>query len=199
MISAALVPWTMIGLRAALCPLILWATHTGWIGRWLAAIVLFALVDDIYDGILARHWNCDTPTLRLADSIADTIFYLGVLGALWMRKPEVLRSNRFLFAAVLILEASRYLFDLSKFGKAASYHSYMAKAWGLLLAAAMVGVFAFDSLRSLVPLALLWGIAVNLEGLTMSMMLPRWKNDVKTVPVAWRLRRQMLSEEPVSR
>jgi hypothetical protein len=58
------------------------------------------------------------------------------------------------------------------------------------------------TLKTAIPwtmVALVWGIFVNLEGLTMSLMLPRWKNDVKTLPAAWRLRKQMLSEEPVLR
>jgi len=190
------IPWTMIALRALGSPLIVSGAKRGWPGMWLAAIVLFALVDDIFDGILARRFHCETPTLRLSDSIADTIFYLGVLAALWLRTPELLKGNWILFAALLSLEAARYVFDLWKFGKAASYHSYLAKAWGLLLAAAMIGGFALDSLRFMIPTALLCGIIVNLEGLAMSVMLPRWKNDVKTLSAALRLRKQMLSEEP---
>ena len=92
------------------------------------------------------------------------------------------------------LEGARYIFDLKKFGRAASYHSYMAKAWGLILAAAMVGVFAFGGFRVMVPIAAAWGILVNLEGLTMSIMLPRWKNDVKTLPRAFALRKNMLND-----
>jgi hypothetical protein len=34
---------------------------------------------------------------------------------------------------------------------------------------------------------------VNLEGLAMSLMLPRWKNDVKTLGRAWELRKSMLN------
>ena len=99
-----------------------------------------------------------------------------------------------MIAVLFALEAARYIFDLKKFGRAASYHSYMAKAWGLILAAAMVGVFAFEGFRLLVPIAAAWGILVNLEGLTMSIMLPRWKNDVKTLGRAWQIRKSMLSE-----
>lgn len=188
----------MVGLRGVLCPLILWAAHAGLSGQWLAFMVFIALVDDVYDGILARRWNCDTPALRLYDSIADTIFYLGVLGALWLRKPEILRSDWVFFATLLTLEGARYVVDFRKFGKAASYHSYMAKAWGLLLASAMVGVFAFDNSKYLVLAGLFLGIAVNLEGLAMSLILPHWKNDVRTLAKAWKLRQQMLAEEPVS-
>ena len=46
----------------------------------------------------------------------------------------------------------------------------------------------------MVPIAAAWGILVNLEGLTMSIMLPRWKNDVKTLPRAFALRKNMLND-----
>lgn len=84
----------MVGLRVALCPLIFLGARLHWAGLWLALIVLVALVDDSFDGILARHWHCETPTLRLSDSIADPVFYLGVLGALFLRSPEIVLANR---------------------------------------------------------------------------------------------------------
>jgi CDP-diacylglycerol--glycerol-3-phosphate 3-phosphatidyltransferase len=186
--------WAMVGLRIVLCPVIVWGAKQSWSGAPLALIVVIALVDDIYDGVLARRWGWDSPTVRLWDSLADTVFYLGVAGAVWISEPEVIRANWILFAILFALEGARYVFDLLKFGKAASYHSYMAKAWGLLLAAAMIGVFALARLRILVPVALIWGIAVNVEGLAMSVLLPRWKNDVKTLWLAWRLRKTMLSQ-----
>src|SRR6202042_1974651 len=40
--------------------------------------------------------------------------------------------------------------------------------------------------------ALMLGIACNLEGLAMSMVLPVWRKDVKTIRVAWQLRRQIV-------
>jgi len=188
------VVWFMVMLRVVLCPVMVWGARAGWRGAWLATIVVIALVDDIYDGVMARRWNCDTPAVRLWDSLADTVFYLGVTIALWIREPEVLRRNWLLIAILFALEGARYVFDLWKFGKAASYHSYMAKVWGLLLAAAMVGVFALRGLQVLVPIAAAWGIAVNLEGITMSLILPRWKNDVKTLPRAWALRKSLRSD-----
>jgi hypothetical protein len=90
------------------------------------------------------------------------------------------------------LQGLRYAFDLFKYRKTASYHSYLAKAWGLIIAVTVIGVLAFDGLRPLVRVALGWGIAVNLEGLSMSLMLPQWANDVKTLGGAWALRKRML-------
>jgi phosphatidylglycerophosphate synthase len=183
------VVWAMIGLRVLLCPTIILGARSGWAGAWLAGIVIVALVDDIFDGVLARRWGCDSASLRLADSIADTIFYLGVAAALWIRNPELLSGNKWLFAILFGLEGVRYIFDFWKFGKAASYHSYMAKAWGVILAAAMIGVFALGRARVLVSIALMWGITVNIEGFIMSLLLSQWKNDVKTLSAAWVLRK----------
>ena len=122
------VVWSMVALRVLLCPVMVWGAETGWNGIWLAAIVVIALVDDIYDGVAARRWDCDTPTMRMSDSLADTVFYLGVAVALWIREPDVLRNNWILISVLFGLEGARYIFDLKKFGRAASYHSYMAKA-----------------------------------------------------------------------
>ena len=184
----------LVGLRVLGCPLIVFGAWRDWDGRWLGAIVVVALVSDIYDGILARRWGGETAGLRMSDSVADTIFYLGVVWALWVREPQVLRGNWRWWVGLFVIEGVRYGFDFWKFGKAASYHSYMAKAWGLLIAVAVVGVLSFGGLRWLVWVALVFGIVVNAEGLAMSLMLPRWKNDVKTLGRAWVLRKEMLAE-----
>jgi len=188
------IPWMLVGLRVLGCPLIVFGAWRDWDGRWLGAIVVVALVSDIYDGILARRWDGETAGLRMSDSVADTIFYLGVVWALWLREPQVLRGNWRWWVALFVIEGVRYGFDFWKFGKAASYHSYSAKAWGLLIAVAVVGVLSFGGLRWLVWVALVFGTVVNAEGLAMSLMLPRWKNDVKTLGRAWRLRKEMLAE-----
>jgi phosphatidylglycerophosphate synthase len=189
------IPWGMIAGRALGGPLIVFGAWRGWSGGWLGAIVVLALVSDIYDGILARRWDGETAALRMSDSTADTIFYLGVVWALWIREPGVLRENSWWLVGLFGIEGFRYGFDFWKFGKAASYHSYMAKAWGLLLAVSVVGVLSFGGLRWLVWVAIVFGIVVNAEGMAMSLMLPRWKNDVKTLGRAWKLRKRMLAEE----
>jgi phosphatidylglycerophosphate synthase len=193
------IPWMMIAGRVLGCPLIVIGAQRGWAGGWLGATVVAALLSDIYDGILARRWGCETTALRMSDSVADTIFYLGVVVALWLREPQVLRGNWRLLVGLFAIEGFRYVFDFVKYRKAASYHSYMAKAWGLLIAVAVVGVLSFGGLRWLIWVALGFGIMVNFEGLTMSLMLPRWKNDVKTLRRAWALRKEMLSEETALR
>lgn len=181
-------------LRLALAPSIVWAAVARWPGSALSTIVLIALLSDIYDGVIARRLACETAAIRVADSLVDTVFYLGVLAALWLRKPEVVRSEWPLLAVLLSLECVRYLVDLSKFGKTASYHSYLAKVWGLVMAIALILVFASSAGGVLLVLALVLGIVSDMEGLIISLVLPRWQHDVKTISRALALRRAMLLE-----
>jgi phosphatidylglycerophosphate synthase len=187
------IPWLMAAARAALGPFVILGQVNHWSGITLAGLIVAALLSDISDGILARRWHCDTPALRLSDSMADTVFFLGVAVALWLRNPQLWRTHWALLATLMALEASRFIFDIAKFGKPASYHSYLAKTWGLLLAIAVTAEFATPQASPLIVAALLLGIVCNLEGLAMSLILPDWANDVKTLRAAWNLRTILLT------
>jgi hypothetical protein len=52
------IPWALIGLRAVACPLLAVGAWRGWAGEWLGAIVVVALLSDIYDGVSATRWGC---------------------------------------------------------------------------------------------------------------------------------------------
>jgi CDP-diacylglycerol--glycerol-3-phosphate 3-phosphatidyltransferase len=191
-IGKEMIPWLMAAGRAALGPVLVVGTKCSWNGAVLAAMVVGALLSDIFDGVLARRWKCDTAGVRLFDSMADTVFYLCVAAALWMGQPEVLRHYAGLLILLLILEAQRFALDFIKFGKPASYHSYLAKAWGLTMAVGVVAVFWTRHPSPILSCALWLGVACNLEGLMMSAILPVWVRDVKTLRVAWQLRRDLV-------
>src|SRR5580693_9475508 len=120
------IPWMMASARAALGPVLIVGAACSWNGFTLAGIVVGALVSDIYDGVLARRWRCDTAGVRLFDSMADTAFYACVGVALWIGLPQVWRENVGLLAVLLAAETAAFAVALAKFGKPASYHSYLA-------------------------------------------------------------------------
>ena len=180
----------MVAFRFLLGPTIFWLAARAWSGFLLAACVSFGTCSDILDGILARHWQVETRQLRIADSLADTVLYLGATAALWLRYPAVVRANRFLLITLIGLEVTRYLFDAVKFGRTASYHSFLAKGWGLLLATTFIVLLGFGAGKWLVTVSLVVGIACDTEGLCMSLLLPTWHYNVRTVWHAIRLRQK---------
>jgi phosphatidylglycerophosphate synthase len=185
------IPWAMAGARAALGPLLAIAAHFAHPQPWLGAMILAGFLSDVFDGIIARRWGVESDGLRVADSAVDTLLYVGVLVAMVERHPEALWQRAWLLGALLGLEVTRMAFDWGKFRRMASYHSYASKAWGIVLAAAAIAALCFDGGFWILTLALAWGVLCDLEGLAMSVLLPEWTCDVKTLGRAIILRRQM--------
>jgi phosphatidylglycerophosphate synthase len=189
----AAIPWCMVVFRCLLGPAIAIVARLAHPQIWLGAMIAAGFLSDVYDGILARRWKTDTDALRVADSAVDIVFYLGILAAVVERHWPAVRERWGLLIAVLSLEVIRMVFDWLKFRRMASYHSYTAKAWGILLAAATVALLCFDSSSWILTLALAWGIVCDLEGLAMSLILPKWTRDVKTLSRALAIRRCTLA------
>jgi CDP-diacylglycerol--glycerol-3-phosphate 3-phosphatidyltransferase len=187
------IPWLLVFLRLALAPLMLWVAKGRLHERTdFAVILIAALISDIGDGMLARRWGCSTIRLRVADSAVDTVFYLGVAAAVILQYPQVFRANVILLLVLFVFETARYCLDYLRFRRMASYHSYLAKAWGLLLTAASVSLLCFGRFPFMATIAIAWGILCDAEGLAISLILREWTPDVKTLAKALELRRSVL-------
>ncbi|HVN94090.1 MAG TPA: CDP-alcohol phosphatidyltransferase family protein [Terracidiphilus sp.] len=188
------IPWWMVGFRALAGPSIaVLAMRMPRPQLWLGGLIAAGTVSDIYDGILARRWRTETAALRVADSSADIVFWLGILTAAIVRHGAELRARLGLVIVVLVFEAIHLSFGWLKFGRMPSFHTYSAKLWGALLAAAAIALLGFDRWAWLVTVSLLWGIACEAESLTIAIVLPEWTYNVKTLRRAIALRREMLA------
>ncbi len=173
-----------------MAPVLVMVALSGWHAEVAFGVILVAgVLSDIFDGILARRWNTASARLRVADSAVDTVFYVGVGAAVLIRFPNIVRNNLNLLLVLVALEILRHCLDFIRFRRMASYHSWLSKAWGLLLVAASVSLLCFGHFPWLVSLALAWGIACDLEGLAVSMILPSWQPDIRTLARAWPVRR----------
>lgn len=190
------IPWSFVVFRFLLGPaLFLAAREPAIASAWMGVMIVAGFVSDIYDGVLARRWGTASSALRIADSGVDIVFYLGVLAALVQRHWPAIHARLGLIAAVLALEGINVLVSFIKFRRMASYHSYAAKFWGFLLAVATFTLLMFGQGTWLLTLALAWGIVNELEVLAMSLLLPVWTPDVKTLARAIAIRRQVLARQ----
>ncbi|MGD0483990.1 MAG: CDP-alcohol phosphatidyltransferase family protein [Gemmatimonadales bacterium] len=175
----------LTGLRLVLGPVLVLMAYRGTAGVPAGIVCLAAFASDYFDGVLARRWGVDTPAVRRFDSATDTVFFLCAAWGAWLLHADLLRPWVWMALAIVALEIARYAFDFAKFRREAAYHAWSAKAWGLSLFAALVALFGFGSATPLVPLALVLGIVADAEGLAISLVLPVWTHDVKSV---WRAR-----------
>ena len=183
------IPWSLVLLRLVLAPVavaIAWADLPRVI--WLAQGAAAAL-SDIYDGKLARRWGTVTPGLRQADSVVDSIYAVGVGVSFLIAEPEIARAHAPAILLVLGLELARYPLDWLRFGRGASYHAWSARLFGITLIPATFFVMGFGWAGPLLWIALAIGVWSELEGVAISLVLPRWTHDVPHFGAALAIRR----------
>lgn len=188
-IRKEMIPGAMTALRAALGPVMIAGAACNWSGVALACMAASAAIADIYDGRLARRWKCDSPRIRFFDTMADTFFYACVGVALWLCRPQLWHACVRLIAAMLAVEGFRWLLEIAKFGKPASYHTSLARFWGVVMAVGVVTALATTRGSALIDAAMVVVIACNLEGIAMSLVLPVWTRDVRNFRAALEIRR----------
>jgi phosphatidylglycerophosphate synthase len=149
-------------------------------GRLAAAILVTGFVTDVYDGVVARRFGVAVAGLRRLDSTVDTVFYIAAAWCLWRLQPNAMISHRWLIGAVIATQVINHAFEIWKLGREASYHAWSAKAWGAALFAALMLLFVAGD-DSLLTLALTVGLVSHAENFCITLLLPEWRHDVKSL------------------
>lgn len=181
-------PLLLTALRAALAPLMVLLALLHPVRAAFGACLLTGFLSDVFDGIIARRLAVATPRLRRLDSAADTLFYLAVAVCAWRLCPQALTRRAGLLGLLLALEVARYLLDWLRFAREASYHSWSAKLFGVLLFAGCFALLARGSDNATLTAALWCGIFSDLEGVAITLTLRQWRTDVPTLwhALQWR-------------
>src|SRR4029078_9149921 len=140
----------------------------GFAGPLVAGLLLAGFLSDVFDGVVARRQGVATPMLRYADTLIDTFFYLAAAVAMRVSVPQVFAGVRLVVVALIIIHVSRTTFELTKYGRIASYHMWSSRALGILMVTAMTVVFVTGRPSALVTATLWFAIANELEGFAAS-------------------------------
>lgn len=178
-------PEVLIAFRAACAPAIFVLACFGFPGALLAGILLAAFVSDIFDGMIARRMGCASANLRHADTLVDTAFYIAAAVAMYVAVPRVFAGSTLPLTLLIVTHVSRTTFELTKYGRIASYHMWSSKALGVVMVTAMTVAFLTGRPSVLVTVTLWFTVLNELEGFAASLILPRWQTDVPSVVHAW--------------
>ena len=189
MSAKAAVPLVLTAVRALLAPVLVLLAWFHPDRAAFGACLVLAFLSDVFDGIIARRLGVASPGLRRLDSLADTLFYAAAVCAAWRLHPAVIVEHADGLLALAALEIARYAFDLAKFRREASYHMWSSKLWGIFLFVGFFALLALGRAGAEVELAIYVGIAADLEGLAISIVLRQWQPDVPTLVHALRQRR----------
>lgn len=156
--------------------------------RWFLGVAVAALLSDAIDGTLARRLGAASETGRLLDSWADLLIALtAVVGAtlLW---PETMRREAIYLAIVLAALVMPNAYALVRFHRLLGYHTLSAKTSGVLLSVGAVLMF-IGVTPVLFRAAAVVESLVALEYIGISVLVPAWTGEIKTIWHAWQLRR----------
>ena len=182
------VPWMLILLRMLIAVSLVADAADGMTSAWFVVGFLIAAGSDIIDGMIARRLHVATRGLRLLDSYADGLLYGAVFLSLWFVHPHILRAFAVPLITLVITQAASWAWCWLKFAQVTSYHSYLAKAWGLTLILSTVRLFGWGRAGWSLWLVIVVGIASHFEDALITWCLPHWTHDVPSVLAAWRLR-----------
>jgi len=121
-----------------------------------------------------------TPALRRYDSLTDVIYYLFILGAVWLLCPVVIRLW-WLVALILVSEAAVILLCYAKFGRYPATHSYLAKLFGLCLLAGLIALLVFDAGSWTIFTLTAIALAANSEIIAIHLLMDKPPVDVKSI------------------
>lgn len=182
-------PILLIATRLLLCPIVLMLAQYGESYRfWIGALLVFGVLTDIFDGIIARKQNTATEKLRRMDSQADLIFWLGILMTACILNKNFLHHNWIGITFLIGLEIACYATSLLRFGRETCTHSYMSKLFGITLTLAFFFEIVAGYSGWLFFTMVTVGCLSQLERIIITLALRDWTHDIPSVVHAFKLR-----------
>ena len=129
----------------------------------------------------ARRFNVSTERLRRLDSLADQIFWILIGVATFIECPDFFYSNHIKLIVLLGVEALTYAVSYLRFKKEVATHAIASKIWTLILFATLIEVVANCQSGLLFQLFFYVGMITRIEIILITIILPKWTNDVPSV------------------
>lgn len=162
---------------------------TGWLQMPTLFFILFGLMllSDALDGIIARMLNQTSELGARLDSYGDILTYLSTPLAAWWLWPDLIKEEFNYIIAAIIIYVLPAVFSLLKFGKLASYHTWITKISAVLMSAGVVMLLGFDN-NLLFHFAIYFLVIEMVENIVITMILPEQKSNIHSIWHAWKER-----------
>jgi len=144
----------------------------------IVAIMIWAILSDIFDGIIARRLNISTQRLRRLDSSIDQVFWICTLVGTFIMCRTFFETNYAQFFIILSLEGITYLISFLRFRKEVATHAILSKFWTLTILGTLIQVVLSCSSVMIFNVCFYFGILTRIEIMAILLILKEWTNDV---------------------
>jgi cardiolipin synthase len=170
-------------------PPLVWLAWNGMQSAF-SALLVAALASDVVDGWLARRLNVESRLGATLDSVADILLVLVMVFAIWPLHPYVYEEHPWPILGVVAIWIVAHLASLVRYGRLASFHTYLIRAGIFSFSVFALVLFLFGFVPWLLYLAAAVCALGAVEHFVMLLLLPEWIPDLHGgVPEALRRRR----------
>jgi CDP-diacylglycerol--glycerol-3-phosphate 3-phosphatidyltransferase len=175
--------WTLANgitsFRILAAPFLLYLTWSG-AKTWFLILLIFSLSTDAVDGYVARKFNQVTELGTRLDSWADFGLFVITPLCVWWLWPELARQEGIFILMFLISFFLPILIGFIKFRRLTSYHTWLAKASGILLGSGVTILLIWDH-TLIFRLGIGLFLLSALEEIAITLILPAWQSNVPTL------------------
>jgi phosphatidylglycerophosphate synthase len=147
---------------------------------WLAGMTVFFVFTEWFDGYLARRLHAATAVGARLDTIADAIFYVSLLVAIVVLRPDLIGRETIWIGSAVVSYWLSWLASCVKFRCLPSYHTWAAKGVWVLVGIGTICLLAESSLWPF-RLAMTCVMLANLEAACITLVLPECKVDIPSL------------------
>lgn len=146
---------------------------------------------DVIDGYLARKFKITSARGSQLDSLGDQLtLVVGIIG-LFVFEKEFMRENFALILVVLIPYVIQMIIAFIKYGKATSFHTYLAKLSAMVQGVFILWLLFFEPIYGLFHFMIVLGLLETLEEITLIFMYDEWVAGVKGIYWALKDKRRL--------
>ncbi len=150
---------------------------------WLMA---YAVISDIFDGILARKLGVSHPKMRVWDSSVDQFFWVSTIACSILFAKAFYENHLWAILTVVTLEVIAYIISYIKFRKPVATHSILAKIWTISLCVFLIVLFLNGSAGISYWIMIVIGAISRLEIIGILVVMKEWQSDIPNIIQALR-------------
>lgn len=155
---------------------------SGWFEIPILFFILFGmmLLSDALDGIIARVFDQTSELGSRLDSYGDILTYLSTPMAVWWLWPNIVKEELYYIIAAIVIYILPAIFSLLKFGKLASYHTWITKVSAVLMSAGVVVLLVFDN-NLLFHSAIYFLVIGMVENIAITLIIAKQKSNIYSI------------------
>lgn len=142
---------------------------------WLLAA---ALVSDIVDGAIARHFGFVSKLGSLLDSTADILTFVVAAYGIWCFHPDMVAQHRVVFWLVVSLWIAGSIAGFLRYGRLASFHTLLARVAAYVIGGFLAVLFLWGFQAWLFWMAVTLAVVSQIEEFLLMILLPTWTPNV---------------------